>query len=301
MAGAGAVGCHYASLLVQAGLNVVCLMRGQHLQAVVENGLIHISNGQEHNVSLEAGTDPAILENADIVMLTCKMTDLSAMLDAIAGHVRSDALVVTLQNGVQAPAMVADLFPGHGIAAGSAFIGVRIERPGVIVHSAAGGVCFGVFSGGKCVEKQLDAMVQAFIKAGIAAQKTEDVQQMLWRKMLWNCGFNAITALTRCYARGIAGNPAAMKISLAAMRETADVARAEGVEVGESDINAHIQTTLRMGLVKTSVWQDIERGRLTEVDYMNGFVAKRGSELGLEIPVNRMLTAMIHAAQQGFH
>jgi len=299
MAGAGAVGCHYASQLVQAGVDVACLARGEHLRAMRAHGLTHISNGVERKVDIEAGDDPAILVDADIVILTCKMTGFSAMLKAIAGHIRSDALIVTLQNGVLAPTIVAEALPLHSVAAGSAFIGVRIERPGVAVHSAAGGIRAGMFASREMAAKgKLRALLKALNRAGVDAREESSVPRMLWRKMLWNCGFNAITALTHNYARDVAECDGTKALSVEAMRETVAVAQAEGIQISAADIERHLQATLRMGPVKTSMWQDIEYARPTEVDYMNGFVAKRASELGLKAPVNGMLASMIRARER---
>jgi len=83
----------------------------------------------------------------------------------------------------------------------------------------------------------------------------------------------------------------------AAMREAVTVARAEGIPLGEADIAAHLAATLSMGPVKTSMWQDLERGRTTEVDFINGFVARRAEALGLSAPVNATLTALVHAVE----
>jgi len=286
--------------MTQAGVDVVCLARGEHLKAMRERGLLHISNGKERRVMLAADDDPAVLAGADIILLTCKMTTLTSLLGDIRAHLGEDVLIVTLQNGVQAPAMAADILSGHSVAAASAFIGVRIESPGIVVHSAAGGMQAGMHA---CrsgdAESQLDALLQALNDAGVDARRQDNVSRMLWRKMLWNCGFNALTALTCRYARDIAVDPETRAIALAAMRETLHVAQALGVIVDDEDIDRHMRATAAMGLVKTSMWQDIERGRPTEVAYMNGYVAERASEAGGEAAVNRLLTAMVHARERG--
>ena len=300
VAGAGAVGCHYASLLTQAGYTVACLARGTHLQAMHERGLLHVSQGRELRVTLVAEDNPAVLADADIVLLTCKMTAFSSLLGTVRQHLKPGALVVTVQNGVQAPAMAAEALPEHAIAAASAFIGVRIERPGVVVHTAAGGFQAGRYaSRGQGAMDRLNALLQALQHAGAEARRQHDVARMLWRKMLWNCGFNALTALTCRYAREIALDAGTREIAHAAMRETLEVARSLGIAVAEADIERHLHVTGNMGPVKTSMWQDIEHGRPTEVDHLNGYVARRATELGGDAPVNRMLTVMVHAREQG--
>jgi len=118
---------------------------------------------------------------------------------------------------------------------------------------------------------------------------------MLWRKLLWNCGFNAITALTRCYARDMAANAETLPVVMQAMQEAVAVGTALGVAVDAADIDKHIAVTLAMGQVKTSMWQDIEAGRACEIDYINGYVATQADQLGLAAPVNRMLSTLVHA------
>ncbi len=300
IAGAGAVGCHYGSLLQQAGNDVVFLARGAHLRALRESGLVHVSGGRERVLRVRASDDAAILADRDVVILACKTTGLAAMLTAIAPHVGKEALAVTLQNGVEAPEWVAAALPGRAVAAGTAFIGVRIERPGVVVHSAAGGIRLGLWRSGPGGHL-LALLIAALDGAGVPVRQESNVPRMLWRKLLWNCGFNAITAITRRYAHEIAAIPETLDIVRAAMEETVAVARAQSVEIGGEDVRKHVEVTLRMGPVKTSMWQDIERGRRTEVDAINGFVVHRAEELGIKAPVNRMLTALVHAAEGGAH
>jgi len=296
IAGAGAVGCHYGSLLEQAGYDVHFLARGAHLNAMRDSGLTHISGDEQHILSVSADSNPSILEGSEIIILTCKMTDIGRMLESLAPYIGDGALLVTLQNGVEAPEMAAAGFPGHAIAAGTAFIGARIEKPGVVIHSAAGSVRLGLWRHGSG-EAHFQPLIRAFAKAGVPVREEADVRLMLWRKLLWNCGFNAITAITRRFARYIAANEETLAMVRGAMEEAVAVARAEGIKIGEDDIRKHIHVTLEMGPVKTSMWQDIDREKETEVDYINGFVAGKAEALGMDAPVNRMLTVLMHAIE----
>lgn len=299
VAGAGAVGCHYGSMLQQAGCEVVFLARGAHLQAIRDFGLRHRSAGRETTLSLQAGDDPAIVRGCDVIFLSCKTTGLRALCRQLAGHVSGHALLITLQNGVQAPDIVSELFPGHAVVAGSAFIGARIEAPGHIVHSAAGHLRLGPwrqYAAGD-IEGRLSELIGRFSAAGVDARRVGDVRQLLWNKMLWNCGFNAITALTRRYARDIAREAETAAMALAAMRETAGLAAGLGVKLPPDAAEKQLAITANIGPVKSSMWQDIEQARPTEIEDLNGYVAGTAAGLGLEAPVNRMLTALIRALE----
>ena len=298
VAGAGAVGCHYGSLLQQAGHEVRYLARGKHLDALLGDGLLHVSEGVETRLVVQAEGDAARLSDAEVVLLAGKMTDFPDLLRGLIPHLPAGALLVTLQNGVAAPDMVQQTFPRHAIAAGTAFIGARIERPGVVVHSAAGGIRLGRWQSGPG-EGLLQPFINALSAAGVPVREETDPRLMLWRKLLWNVGFNPITAITRRFARDMAADAASLNLVRAAMQEAMAVAQAAGVGLNDEDVAKHVQVTLEMGPVKTSMWQDIERGRPTEIDFLNGFVVRRGVQLGVATPVNTMLCTLVHAIEGG--
>ncbi len=296
VAGAGAVGCHYGSLLQQAGYDVLLLARGAHLEALKRHGLMHESNGISRQVSVSATDSVSEFSACDVILISCKMTGLADMLEALRPAIRRQSMLLTLQNGVEAPALVADAFPEHAVAAGTAFIGARIEVPGHVIHSAAGGVRLASWQPGPG-DVYADRLVDALDKAGVPVRMETDARLMLWRKLLWNIGFNAITAITRRYAKDVAAEADTLSIVRASMQEAIDLAQAQGVALTEDDMDKHIRITLEMGPVKTSMWQDIEAGRLTEVDDINGYVVRKGRALSVDTPVNRMLTVLLHAIE----
>lgn len=299
IAGAGAVGCHYGSMLQQAGEDVVYLARGEHLSALQQKGLTHISNGKAYHHDIEAGDEAGILTNCDVVLIACKTTVLEEMCAQIAPSIRSNALLVTMQNGVLAPDQVAIHFPSNPLIACSAFIGARIEKPGFVIHSAAGHLRLGWWKGKdeSCLAL-FNGLLSAWNASGVDAQEIEDVQAMLWNKLLWNCGFNAITALTRRFAKDIAIDEDSARWVRSAMQESISVATASNVNLPDDVIDQHISLTMKAGKVKTSMWQDLEHHRPTEIEAMNGFIAARGKELGLSVPVNDMLASLIRAASE---
>ncbi len=295
-AGAGAVGCHYASKLMQAGHEVALLARGAHLQALQREGLHHESDGVVHRLMVHADDAPAILADCDVIVLSCKMTGLGSMLESLQPVLRGTPLLITLQNGVEAPGMVAQAFPACPVAAGTAFIGVRIERPGYVLHTAAGGIRLAWWRSSQ--DFDLHALLERFQQAGVPARFEVEAHSLLWRKMLWNCGFNAITAITRRYARDMAAHAETLSLVTAAMQEAMAVGQRCSANLGEEDIRKHIEVTLAMGAVKTSMWQDIEAGAGSEIDYINGYVVRKAAEFGLSAPVNTMLVALVHAIER---
>ncbi len=295
-AGAGAVGCHYGSKLQQAGFDLILLARGAHLKALQTMGLQHDSGGKTDNIAIAATDEIKQLKDCGIIIISCKMTDLANMISALQPIVQTNMLLVTLQNGVEAPDLVATAFPGNAIAAGTAFIGAQFTQPGHLVHSAAGSIRMGLWQQGDA-EYRLAPLIESFQLASVPAKIETDPTVMLWRKLLWNCGFNAITAITQSYARDIAANKETLHIVQQAMQEAVAIAQKECVNIDQHDIAKHIEITLKMGDLKTSMWQDIESGKQTEVDYMNGYIAKKAERLHIAAPTNRMLTSLIHAME----
>lgn len=173
---------------------------------------------------------------------------------------------------------------------------MSLQGPGHVIHSAAGGIRLGVWQSGAGA-RLLSELVTQLIAGGVPARLEADPATMLWRKLLWNTGFNAITAINRCFANQICEYPETLIIARAAMQETVSVAQAEGIKLGEDDVQGHIDVTLSMGPVKTSMWQDIEAGHQTEVEYLNGLVVRLGELHGIATPVNRMLVAQMHATE----
>jgi len=296
-AGAGAVGCHYGSKLIQAGFDVLLLARGSHLAALQHEGLRHESDGVCKAIPVRATADIGQINNCDVVILSSKMTGLDDMITSLRPVIHPETLLVALQNGVEAPDMVANAFPDHAVAAGTAFIGARLEQPGYVIHSAAGGLRMGLWRQGRG-KQHLHSLLHAFQAAGVPIRIDDDPAAMLWRKLLWNCGFNAITAITRRYARDMAADAETVAIVHQAMEEVITLAKACGIAIGEQDILNHMKVTLVMGPVKTSMWQDIEAGHNTEVDYINGYVVKKAAALKIPVPVNRMLTGLVHAIER---
>ncbi|RMG91381.1 MAG: 2-dehydropantoate 2-reductase [Zetaproteobacteria bacterium] len=300
IAGAGAVGCHYAAALIGSGADVFLLARGEHLQALRNRGLVWESNGQCRTLSVQSDDDASILRSCQIIVLACKVTQLRTMLDQLATSVGEQALFLTLQNGVVAPEWVAARFPDAPVVAGTAFIGARLIGPGRILHTAAGGIRMAAWNTLASKDERVVRLKDMLRKAGVPVRIEQDALSMLWRKLLWNCGFNAITALTRRFAKDIAARTETAQVAMDAMHEALAIARALGVRgLGDEDVRKHMEVTLAMGPVKTSMWQDLERGRPTEIDYINGQIVRDAQAIGQDVPVNRMLVALMHAVEGG--
>jgi len=302
IAGAGAVGCFYGFALQRAGLDVRFLARGKHLQALQGTGLLYESAGKQDVFTVNASDNVEILAGCDVILLCCKTTQLDAMCQSLLHVVNPKVTWLTLQNGVQAADQVSSYFPNHGVLAASAFIGVRIEKAGHVIHSAAGHIRLGDWfeHEGKGDDEVLKSLQDTWQKAGVDAKVEEDMHTIVWQKMLWNCGFNAVTALTKRYARDVALHDDMAAWVRTAMLEVIAVASEKGVYLDENMVDQHMRMTREAGEVKSSMWQDMSHQKPTEIAAMNGYIAEQGKQLGIAVPINTMLANMIDLAEGAY-
>ncbi len=296
VAGAGAVGGHYAARLASAGVSIRLLARGAHLAHLQQRGLVYEPReGGRRLLRLPASDDPAFLADCAIWLLAAKTKVLPALLDALAPYAKGK-VVITLQNGVSAPELAARAFPESVIVAGSAFVGAWMPAPGCVRHTAAGGLHFARVRGDPAGKLAWLAgrLAAARVEAGIEC----DWRAMLWRKMVWNCGFNALTALLDMQAHEVARDAHASQVARRAMEETVQVARALGVRLPQALPEAMLARTRKLEGVRTSMWQDLARGRKTEIEDMNGQVARLAKAQGLDAPVNETLADLVRAREE---
>jgi len=300
IAGAGAVGCFYGLALQRAGLDMVFLARGEHLQALQRTGLLYESAGEKDIFTVDASDDVEILADCDVILLCCKTTQLDDMSRSLLHVAKPTVTWLTLQNGVRAADQVSIYFPHHHVFAASAFIGVRIEKAGHVIHSAAGHIRLGSWSKGKSDVVMLKPLQDAWQKAGVDAKVEADMRMMLWQKMLWNCGFNAVTALIKRYARDVALHDEMSVWVRVAMLEVIAVADAVGVKLDENMVDKHMRMTCEAGEVKSSMWQDMSHQKPTEIAAMNGYIAEQGKKFDIATPINSMLANMIELAEGAY-
>ena len=296
IAGAGAVGGHYAARLARAGVSVRLLARGAHLAHLRQRGLVYEPREGGREVwRLPASDDPAFLADCAIWLLAAKTKDLPALLASLAPFARG-RVAITLQNGVSAPELACEAFPGAVIVAGSAFVGAWMPAPGCVRHTAAGGLHFARVRGDPA--GRLGWLAGRLAAARVETGIETDWRAMLWRKMVWNCGFNALTALLDMQAHEVARDAHASEVARRAMAETVQAARALGVRLPGGLPEAMLARTRMLEGVRTSMWQDLGRGRATEVDDMNGAVVRAARAHGLDAPVNETLLRLVHARER---
>ena len=291
VAGPGAVGGYYGGLLARAGMDVTFLGRGRHLDAMKGKGLNVKSYKGDFHISPFATCDPAEIGLCDLILFCVKSFDTPDMAKFIRPMVGPSTIILSLQNGVENEEILGSILGADKILAGVAFIGSRIEKPGVIVHTASGNITFGEPDGGSSPRaKELEGI---FNSAGIKAKLSDDIRKVIWQKMVWNCGFNAITALTGCSAAEVLLLKETREIVRKTMEEVIAVAGSLGVTLGDALPEKTIAHTEKQGEIRTSMLIDMEKGQQMEIDALNGTVCRKGGEKGVPTPTNDVLYGMI--------
>jgi 2-dehydropantoate 2-reductase len=286
--GAGAVGCYFGGMLARAGAPVTLLGRPEHVDAIQRDGLFMDSIHFRERVAVSATTDTAAARDAAIVLFCVKTLDTDDGARSLAPHLSPDAIVVSLQNCVD---NMERILAASGIVAlpSVVYVAAAMSAPGRIKHSGRGDLVLG-----PSPQDAAQRVANCFARAGVPCRISENIDGDLWAKLVWNCAGNAITALGRASYGQIARSESALQVFLAAANETMAVARAAGIRLPPVDLaNANVKLVRDLGNATSSTAQDIQRGKRTEIDSLNGFVMRRGAELGVPTPVNSTLTALI--------
>jgi 2-dehydropantoate 2-reductase len=291
--GSGGVGGYFGGKLAASGENVTFLARGAHLNALQHDGL-HIDSplGSLHLPKVQATDRPQAIGPVDVVLFTVKLYDVDASAATLAPLIGPDTVVITLQNGVDAMDMVAKHVGDAHVAGGAAYIVAVIDQPGHIRHTAAQQLVFGERDGRR--SDRLLAFEAAGVRAGFQAKASEDVEADLWTKFVRLATWSGMTTVTRSPMGVVRDTPETFALMIAAIEEVIAVGRARGIRL-PADL---MDTTLAMiqnfpANSKSSMLEDIERGRRLELPWLSGAVVRIGKEVGVPTPIHQFITTIL--------
>ena len=283
--GAGAVGCYYGGMLARAGNEVMLIGRPQHVAAVSHDGLLLDTQMFREHVRLEACTDGSGVKGAQLVLCCVKSTDTASAAAEIAPHLAADAIVLSLQNGVDNAVRLQallkrDVFPAV------VYVATEMAGPGHVRHHGRGELVIGPFAAS-------EMLVAVFAAAGVPVEISDNVAGALWAKLIINCVYNGLSAITQMpYGRIVQGEGVA-GVTEDIVVECLAVAQAEGVAVPERIREAVAGISRSMATQISSTAHDVARGKPSEIDHLNGYVLRRGEALGIATPVNRAVHALV--------
>jgi 2-dehydropantoate 2-reductase len=295
--GAGAVGGYFGGMLARAGAPVMMIGRPGFVEAVRNNGLFLDAVQFKESVRVEASTELNDVRGAEIVLFCVKSTDNAATSRALAPLLASGAMVVSLQNGVDNAEQIR---AASGIDALSAvvYVAAAVPEPGRVKHAGRGDLVVGPRN------PRSERVSALFERAGVGCRISDNIEGELWTKLTWNCALNAVSALGRSTYGQIAASPEARKLVETAVYELLAVAKAAGVhppgfEDPQVALAGSFKIATQLADAYSSTAQDMMRGKRTEIDSLNGYIARRGTELGIPTPVHHALYTLVKLLEAG--
>jgi 2-dehydropantoate 2-reductase len=220
----------------------------------------------------------------------------------MAAHVAPQAIIMSLQNGVENAALIASALPNPVIPA-VVYVATEITAPGCLKHHGRGELVIGTMQASRLsnAPQALADIVALFASAQVPVQISQDVMVDLWSKLLINCVLNAISGLAQTSYGKLAAVQAIQTTQVALVREVIAVALADGTLLDEATAMQAVATiTKTMAGQKSSTAQDMARRKPSEIDHLNGFVVRRGQALGVPTPVNQALYALVKLVESTY-
>ncbi len=287
--GAGAVGSYFGAKLAQAGIPVTLIAREAHAAAINRNGLILETREGPQSVRLDAASDIAAARGADLVLLCVKTRDTVATAAALKPHLQPDAVIVSLQNGVDNPERVAREV-GLAVVPAVVYVAVALPEPGRVKHAGRGDLVIG----GPFAKPVLERIAATFAKANVPCRISDTIATAMWTKLAQNCAYNPISALTGATYGVIIKDAGMLAVMRAVVEECVAVATAKAIAL---DLAATLEAVFGLAAAMpqqiSSTAQDIARGKLTETDSLNGYVSTEGERLKIPTAVNATLHRLV--------
>lgn len=296
--GAGAMGCVYGAILSRGGNEVWLVDRwAEHMDAVRRDGLKVSGATGDWSATPKATTDPVEVGLCDLVILATKTRDVSAALANAQALLGPQTMLLTIQNGLGAADIAEDRVGRDrlliGIAGG---FGASIPAPGHVHHNGWELVRIG--SRDPNGLGKAEAVAQVWEQSGFRVQAVDDIDAMIWSKLICNISYSAICCVTGLTIGQVMQTPDAWRLSQACAREGYAVARAKGINLSFDDPVAHVQAFGNaIPGARPSVLLDRLAGRPSEIDNLNGAVAAEGEALGVPAPTNATLAAVVRAME----
>src|SRR6266550_2168904 len=306
--GAGAIGAFAGAMLAKAGEDVTLIARGPHLRAMQEHGVRVRGEIGEFEAHPTATDDPAAVGPVDVVLLTLKAHSLTAMAPRLVPLIGPETIVLSAQNGIPwwyfyrhggewegtqletvdpAGVIGQNIDPARVIGC-VVYPSTTIVEPGIVWHIEGTRFAIGEPDGSK--SERCRRLADSFIKAGLRCPIRANIRHDMWVKLMGNVAYNPISALTRATLIDIVQCNETRALAAAIMTEAEAVAKKLGIEIGVT-IEQRLDGAEKVGHHKTSMLQDIEAGKPTELEAIVGAVVELGDKMGLSLPYTNSVYA----------
>lgn len=298
--GAGALGSTFGAMLAQAGHETWLVNRpGEHIEAVKRRGLRVVEADLEREVHLHASCAAAEVGTVDVLVVLVKSFSTRAAIASALPMVAASTVVLSLQNGLGHEDILAEVVGRERVVAGKTYVGGVMLAPGHIRSGVQGKQTFiGELDGS--LSERVQRIAEVFTAAGLATTVSRNIVGTMWDKLLINVATGALTGITSLTYGQLYREPLLRETALAAVAEAIAVAGAAGVRLSLQSPQAawNLASEGLPASFKTSLLQSLEKGSVTEIDFINGAVVRLGQRHGVATPINSTLVACIKGIER---
>lgn len=288
--GAGAVGCYYGAMLLRAGHDVTLVGRPAHVEAINAHGLHFESAAFTGFIPAKAVTDVSELSQPDLVLFAVKSGDTDETAKALKPMLKPASIVLSLQNGVDNPERLRKILIQPVIAT-AVYVATEMPGPGHVKHNGRGELIIGAGPLSTTLAKLLS-------DASVPTSVADDIDAVQWSKLINNCAYNALSAVAGIAYGEMIEVDGATAIVTNAVTECLAVASACGVKLPNDLLDKTLGLPASMPLQQSSTSQDLGRGKPSEIDFLNGFIVRKGIEHGIPTPTNHALQVMVKLVER---
>ncbi len=294
--GTGGVGGFYGGLLARCGYSVVFIARGKNLEAMKRNGLT-VRSYKYSEWCVKEGNGVVFTDNpesagkVDVVFVCVKSYDTERIAPKVVPMLKGSSVVVSVQNGIENEEILARFVGEEKVLGATAFVGSYVEKPGVVVHEAAGLLEIGELNG-KASER-VEKLVEMLKGCGIEARISRDIRYTLWKKLVWNVAFNPYSVITRATVGEMLEMPETREVLKNLMLECYRVAESWGVKLKPKVVENYLRSSPDLMNYKTSMLLDFERGKPIELEGITGALIRKAKAKGVDVPYNRCVYATV--------
>jgi 2-dehydropantoate 2-reductase len=291
--GSGGVGGYFGGRFAAAGADVTFLARGAHLHALRRNGLrIASPSGALHLPTVRATDDPRTAGPVDLVLFSVKLYDTEEALRLVPPLLGPDTVVVTFQNGVESVDLLTHALGSGHVAGGTAYIMSVVSAPGEITHTAQHRLLFGMPDGRP--SSRLDELQALCAAAGVEGTHSSQITRDIWTKFVRLSVFSGMTSVARCPIGAVLADPALADMLDRAFDESIAVAAGKGISMDRlAAVRGHEAFAHLPPAAKSSMLEDLLRGRRLELPWLSGAVVRLGQETSVSTPVHAFITATL--------
>ncbi|MFQ5897201.1 MAG: ketopantoate reductase family protein [Candidatus Methylomirabilia bacterium] len=298
--GAGAMGSVYGAILGDAGNEVWLLdVWKEQIEAIRARGVRVEGASGDRTVGVNATLDAKEAGVCELLIVATKAMDTEAAVKNAAPMIGAETLLLTIQNGLGNAERMERLVGAKNLLVGIAGgFGASVVGPGHVHHNGWEAIHLGEFQGG--LSERLNRVAEVWRKAGFKVRVFDDIQPLVWGKLMGNVGFSAVCTVTGLTVGEVIASPEAWSITEALVREAFAVAQAKKIVLPYDDPVRWVREfASKMPRARPSMLQDMEAGRRTEIDSINGGVVREAEALGVPVPVNRVMCSLVRTMETG--